>query len=108
MSSKVCRARRCAVAGTVAFLLAAAPAQALLTPTKVKGGSGAQVLPAVNTNDIGWSSNSGARPRHYDAFAQLRSGGAITKVNGPRTVGFMGAFDGDTSTIFYQQTSGYS
>ena len=108
MSSKVHLVRRSVVGGIVAFLLAAAPAQALITPTKVRGGSGTQVLPAVNTNDFGWSSNSTARPRHFDAFAQLRSGGAIKKVNGPRTVGFMGAFDGDTSTIFYQQASGPS
>jgi hypothetical protein len=108
MSSKVRRARRSVAGGVVAFLLAATPAYALITPTKVKGGGGAQVLPAVNTNDIGWSSSTKAHPNHFDAYAQLRSGGAITKVNGRRTVGYMGAFDGDTSTIFYQQTSGYS
>jgi hypothetical protein len=86
----------------------AVPARALITPTRVKGGRGTQVLPAVNANDFGWSSNTTAHPNHFDAFAQRKSGGAIKKVNARRTIGYMGAFDGDTSTIFYQQVKGYS
>jgi len=108
LSPKIHRAGLTVVGGVVAFFLVAAPAHALIAPIRVKGGSGAQVLPAVNANDFGWSANSTARPNHYDAFAQRKSGGAIKKVNGPRTIGYMGAFDGDTSTIFYQQVGGYS
>jgi hypothetical protein len=96
-----------AIAGTV--VSGATMAWAGFGPVLVKGGAGDQSQPTVNGTTLGYSANSSARPRHYDAFVEPIAGGARTKVNAPRSVGFMGHFSNDVSgQLIFQQIKAYS
>lgn len=80
-----------------------------LTPTLILGGSTDQILPDANASFIGWTQNSKAHPRHYDAFVQPLSGGAPTgspmKLNTGTTFGWFGGIRPDVNEAAYQQTN---
>jgi len=80
-------------------------ASAGLVPTLVKGGSGDQNSPTANSTTLGYSANSSAHPRHFDAFVEsfVARGVARTKVNARHTVGYMGHMNGDSGELVYQQ-----
>jgi hypothetical protein len=81
-------------------------AVALITPVAIVGGKTAQFRPFGNGTWYAWDSNSVARPKHRDVFAEPVSGGPPVKVNAPGSQGFAGGFDPGTNTVIYQQVSG--
>jgi hypothetical protein len=90
--------------GTLAvMLLGMATALATVTPHEVIGGNGFQTLPFANSENIVWTSNSSAHPKHYNAYARPRSGGSAVRINADGTEGFTGGFDPTTNTVIYQQ-----
>jgi len=99
-------ARRAAVfaVGISVSLIAVVPAVAAVAPEHVLGGKVTdEGLGYVNAQFITWTGNSKAHPRHYDAFAQLLSGGSPVRLNAHRTEGFPGGFDPGTNTVIYDQ-----
>jgi hypothetical protein len=87
-------------------LVVSTAAQAQITAEKVIGGPGNQLRLFGNGTWYVWSSNSQARPKHYDAFARLVGGTDVIKLNASKTEGFSGNFDPGTNTVVYQQISG--
>ena len=95
-----------ALALSIALAVAVVPsAQATVTPEKVIGGKGLQFGLIGNGTWYGWTANSTAHPRHYDAFARQVTGTTVIKINEAGTSGWTGGFDPTTNTIFYQQIS---
>src|SRR6266540_1527337 len=105
--------RRTWLVGFVVFLtllgVTGTSQAAPLTPTLILGGSTDQILPDANASFIGWTQNSKAHPRHYDAFVQPLSGGAPTgspmKLNTGTTFGWFGGIRPDVNEAAYQQTN---
>ena len=97
------RRRVATVVAAAMLLTGVTAASAGLAPTLVKGGAGNQNSPTANATLLGYSENSRARPRHFDAFVEPIGGGARTKVNSPRTVGYMGHMNGDSGELAFQQ-----
>ena len=89
-------------------LILVEPAAAAATPTKVLGGSRIdQLEPIANASYLSWIQNSTAHPKHFDAFVRPipYAGQKPKKVNPAGTQGFIGGFDGDTTTAVYQQVA---
>jgi hypothetical protein len=103
--------RRKTLAGAVAASLAAI----LLFVTAAYAGTPTVVLDQPKLNEfsitaspgyLGWSQNSAAHPRHYNAFAKPTDG-ARFRLNAHGTRGFTTALDG-TTAIFQQAAHGHS
>ncbi len=94
-----------AVVAVGMLVIGATAASAGFSPTLVKGGTGDQNSPTANTTTLGYSANSSAHPRHFDAFVEsfLTRGVLRTKVNARHTVGYMGHMNGDSGELIYQQ-----
>lgn len=96
--------RSLVVTGAVlAAVLMAATALAEVTPRAVIAGKGLQGFAFANDANIVWTSNTPARPKHYDAYAIPRSGGSKVKLNAAGSQGYTGGFDPTTNTVIYQQ-----
>jgi hypothetical protein len=89
------------IAGVV---LATAVAASALTPVQILAGPEDQLLPYANDAYLGWTQNSTAKPRHYNAFAQPLGTTTRSRLNAASTGGWMGGFDPGTNTAIYQQT----
>ena len=101
-------ARQAAVfaVGILVSLVVAVPAVAVVTPEHVLGEKGTdEGLGYVNDQNITWMGNSKAHPKHYDAFAELLTGGSRVRLNAPGTEGYPGGFDPGTNTVIYQQAA---
>ena len=85
------------------LVVGATAASAGLLPELVKGGPGDQNSPTANSTTLGYSANSEAHPRHYDAFVEPFLGKGRTKVNARHTVGYMGHMSGDNGELIFQQ-----
>lgn len=101
------RVRRAAYAcAAVLVLVTAVTTMAAVTPEVVLGQSGVEEgLGYSNTQYLAWTQNSTGRPRHYDAYAQLLTGGPTTRLNDAGTEGYPGGFDPGTDTVIYQQAA---
>jgi hypothetical protein len=105
--------RRMWLVGLFAFLMVPAVTgtslAAPITPTPIFGGSTDQILPDANASFIGWSHNTKAHPRHYNAYVQPLSGGAPTggsvKLNTGTSFGWFGGIRPDANEAAFQQTN---
>jgi hypothetical protein len=100
--------RRMWLVGFFAFLLVPAVTgtslAAPITPTPILGGSTDQILPDANASFIGWSHNTKAHPRHYNAYVQPLSGGSV-KLNTGTSFGWFGGIRPDANEAAFQQTN---
>jgi len=107
-------ARRMWLVGLVAFLTVPAVTgtslAAPITPTPIFGGRTDQILPGANASFIGWTHNTNAHPRHYNAYVQPVSGGVPTgspmKLNTGTSFGWFGGVRPDANEAVFQQTNG--
>jgi hypothetical protein len=105
--------RRMRLVGLVAFLtvpvVTGTALAAPITPTPILGGPTDQILPDVNASFIGWSHNTKAHPRHYNAYVQPLSGGVPTgkpmKLNTGTSFGWFGGIRPDVNEVAFQQTN---
>jgi len=97
--------RRCTVvAWALGLVLVAQVAAAASTvPVEVLSEPGLQFSPHANGSYLAWTSNSGLRPDHFDAFAQRLSGSGRIRLNPAGTQGFLGSVVQGTSRLLYQQ-----
>jgi hypothetical protein len=105
--------RRMCLVGLVAFLTVPAVTgtslAAPITPTLILGGPTDQILPDANASFIGWTHNTKAHPRHYNAYVQPLSGGVPTggsvKLNTGTGFGWFGGIRPDANEAAFQQTN---
>lgn len=80
-----------------------------ITPVQIFGGQTDQILPGANASFIGWTHNTKAHPRHYDAYVQPLSGGMPTgspvKLNTGTGFGWFGGIRPDANEAAFQQAN---
>jgi len=91
------------ICAAATLVLVTTTAWALITPTKVLLLPGSQYFPFSNGTYLAYTSNSKAKPKHYNAYARRDSDGKTFRINEPNTEGFDGGFDPGTDTAVYQQ-----
>jgi hypothetical protein len=92
------------LAAAATLLEGAVPASAaLITPAQLLSIPANQWVPMGNAAYYGYTSDTIAKPSHWDAIAFDRTTTATTKVNAARTSGFLGGFDPGTNVVIYQQ-----
>lgn len=98
------RRRVVGVAWTLSLVLVTQVAVAAATvPVEVLSEPGLQFSPHANGAYLAWTSNSGLRPDHFDAFAERLSGAGRIRLNPAGTQGFVGGFVPGTDRLLYQQ-----
>lgn len=101
------RGRVAGSAWALGLVLAVQVVAAAATATvEVLSGPGLQFSPHANGTHLAWTSNSGLRPDHFDAFAQRLDGSGRVRLNAAGTQGFVGSFVPGTDHVVYQQTGG--
>jgi hypothetical protein len=107
--------RRTWLVGLVAFLTVPAMTgtslAAPITPTLILGGPTDQIFPGANASFIGWTNNTQAHPRHYNAYVQPLSGGVPTgspmKLNTGTSFGWFGGIRPDANEAAFQQANAH-
>jgi len=97
--------RMLVVLTTAATLLGmAAPASAaLISPVRLLSIPANQWEPAGNAAYYGYTSDTTAKPNHWDAIVYDRTSTATKKINAAKTAGYFGGFDPGTNIAIYQQ-----
>jgi len=89
--------------GVSIVLVATTAWAALITPVKVVGLPGTQLIPFSNDTYLSYTSNSTAHPNRFNAFAYRYSDTVTKRLNAAHTEGWNGGFDPGTNTVIYQQ-----
>lgn len=88
---------------TALVVVPAVSAKAAVTDVAVLSSPSVEIYPSASATELGWSQNSNAHPRFFNAFIRPLGGGKTVQVNAPGTRGFAGGFDG--SRFIFQQIS---
>jgi hypothetical protein len=94
----------------IMLVTATLPAHAVVQPTPVKTTKAFEWAPAAGHNGVdsyfAWTQDILGKPNAPDsAFFQINEG-RTRRINPGHTYGFIGDFDGGTSTLIYQQVAG--